>query len=108
MVAVLRSIFEYLIGFNSVTGHSYSRENKPSLRKRPSTLGTAWRPNVVTLGREGQLYPSLLLRWMNDAAVAERSSADKINVDMKTQNVAPSLKTLCGIYLFINSLPLYN
>lgn len=36
--------------------------------------------------------------------MAERSSADKTNIDMKTQNVAPSFKTLCGFYLFISSL----
>lgn len=52
--------------------------------------------DVVTSGREGQPYPSLLPRWMNDAAAAERSSADKTNVDIKTRNVAPLLQTLCG------------
>lgn len=49
--------------------------------------------DVVTSGREGQPYPSLLPRWMNDAAAAERSLADKTNVDMKTRNVAPLLQT---------------
>lgn len=88
-----------LIGFNGSTDTVTAEQTSPLLRG-PAHCAQRGGTNVVTSGREGQLYPSLLLRWMSDAAAAERSPA--------RQNQRWSEDTKCGAvasnvmwYLFI-------